>query len=71
VNFIGGFVHVATGDGGVTAIAVTERVEPQAVIGSELHRLAYPDRYAEHLEPLAPPLLGSTFRRFGCRAATT
>ncbi len=40
---------MATGDGGVTAIAVTERVEPH-VIGSELHRLAYPDRYAEHLE---------------------
>jgi len=28
---------------------VTEPDEPQAVIGSTLHRLAYPDRYAAHL----------------------
>ena len=30
---------------GVEAISVTEESEPQAVIGSDLHRLAYPDEY--------------------------
>ena len=42
VNFMGRFVYVATGHGGVEAVAVTEMDEPQAVIGSDLHRLAYP-----------------------------
>ena len=36
VNFMGRFVFVATGKGGVEAVAVTEMEEPQAVIGSEL-----------------------------------
>jgi hypothetical protein len=49
VNFMGRFIWVATGDHGVEAISVTEQSEPQAVIGSDLHRLAYPDEYAEHL----------------------
>jgi hypothetical protein len=48
VNFMGKFVWVATADDGVTAIQVTEQDEPQAVIGSDLHRLAYPERFAEH-----------------------
>ena len=48
VNFMGRFVFVATGKGGLEAIAVTEMDEPQAVIGSELHRLAYPREYAAH-----------------------
>jgi hypothetical protein len=48
VNFMGRFVFVATGRGGVEAIAVTEMDEPQAVIGSALHRLAYPKEHAEH-----------------------
>ena len=48
VNFIGKFVWVATGEDGVTAIQVTEMDEPQAVMGSDLHRLAYPERFAEH-----------------------
>jgi len=50
VNFMGRFIWVATGDHGVEAISVTEQSEPQAVIGSDLHRLAYPDEYAEHLD---------------------
>jgi hypothetical protein len=49
VNFIGRYCYVATGKG-FEAVAVTERDEPQAVIGSYLHRLAYPDRYRRHLE---------------------
>jgi hypothetical protein len=48
VNFMGRFVYVATGKGGVEAVAVTEHDEPQAVIGSDLHKLAYPTEYAAH-----------------------
>jgi hypothetical protein len=47
VNFVG--YHAYTGlDGGVAAVQVTEWDEPQAVIGSYLHRYAYPDRYQAH-----------------------
>ncbi len=46
-NFMGRFVWVATGEHGVEAVEVTELSEPQAVIGSDLHRLAYPEEYAE------------------------
>ena len=48
VNFMGRFAYVATGTGGVEAVAVTERDEPQAVIGSDLHKLAYPKEFAAH-----------------------
>jgi hypothetical protein len=48
VNFMGRFVYVATGRGGVEAVPVTEKAEPQAVIGSDLHKLAYPEAYAAH-----------------------
>jgi hypothetical protein len=48
VNFMGRFVYVATGHGGVEAVPVTEKDEPQAVIGSDLHKLAYPEAYAAH-----------------------
>ena len=48
VNFIGRFAYVATGHGGVEAVAVTEIDEPQAVIGSTLHKLAYPEKFAAH-----------------------
>jgi Zn finger protein HypA/HybF involved in hydrogenase expression len=47
-NFIGRYAYVAQGSAGFEAVAVTERDEPQAVIGSELHRLAYPESYAKH-----------------------
>ncbi|MBO0720893.1 MAG: hypothetical protein J2P41_08720, partial [Blastocatellia bacterium] len=48
VNFIGRYAWVAAGDEGLHAIAVTEQREPQAVIGSDLHRLAYPEEYNKH-----------------------
>jgi hypothetical protein len=48
VNFMGHYVWVAEGDGGLEAIKVTEWDEPQAVIGSYLHRYAYPKFYDEH-----------------------
>ena len=46
VNFIGRYVYVAADDA-LEAVAVTEHTEPQAVIGSTLQRLAYPDNYRE------------------------
>jgi hypothetical protein len=36
-------------DGGLSAVKVTEWEEPQAVIGSYLHREAYPDWHEQHL----------------------
>ena len=50
LNFIGRYCWVAAGEHGLHAVEVTERDEPQAVIGSSLHRLAFPDRHAKHLE---------------------
>ena len=49
VNFMGYHTYVATGEGGLEAVQVTEWEEPQAVIGSYLHRFAYPDFYSQHL----------------------
>lgn len=49
VNFLGRYVWVAEEGHGLEAIPVTEQDEPQAVIGSTLHALAYPDRFAAHV----------------------
>ncbi|WOK38352.1 hypothetical protein QYC26_16375 [Sphingomonas sp. C3-2] len=49
VNFVG--LHAWTGlEGGFQATRVTEWDEPQAVIGSYLHRYAYPDYWSMHVE---------------------
>jgi hypothetical protein len=48
VNFVGKWAWVAEGNGGLEAVAVTEATEPPAVIGSTLHKWAYPDDYAAH-----------------------
>ncbi len=49
VNFVG--LNVWSGmDSGFQATRVTEWEEPQAVIGSYLHRYAYPDYYALHVD---------------------
>ncbi len=48
VNFIGRYAYVGEGHEGLEGVVVTERDEPQAVIGSRLHELAYPDRYRDH-----------------------
>lgn len=48
VNFMGYYTWVAAGDAGLEGIQVTEWDEPQAVIGSYLHRYAYPDYYKAH-----------------------
>jgi hypothetical protein len=47
VNFIGYRAYVG-GAGEIAAVTVTEWDEPQAVIGSYLHKYAYPDWYADH-----------------------
>ncbi|HRC87070.1 MAG TPA: hypothetical protein PK413_15795, partial [Thermoanaerobaculia bacterium] len=50
VNFVGRFAWVGEGREGFEAVAVTEWDEPQAVLGSYLHRLAFPDFYRRHQE---------------------
>lgn len=50
VNFMGYNAYVATGTHGLEAVQVTEFEEPQAVIGSYLHRYAYPEWYQQHLK---------------------
>jgi hypothetical protein len=47
-NFIGRYAYVGEASHGFEAVAVTEREEPQAVIGSRLHEIAYPDEYRAH-----------------------
>ncbi len=49
-NFIGKYCWVGAGEHGMEAIVVTEQSEPQAVIGSTLHSIAYPENYKHHLE---------------------
>jgi hypothetical protein len=44
VNFMGRYVYVAAEDA-LEVVPVTERDEPQAVMGSTLHELAYPDDF--------------------------
>jgi hypothetical protein len=48
VNFMGYYTYIGTGEAGLEAVQVTEWDEPQAVIGSYLHRYAYPDYYKQH-----------------------
>jgi hypothetical protein len=48
VNFIGRYCWVAAGADGLAGVVVTEQEEPQAVIGSTLHRLAFPDFFHRH-----------------------
>jgi hypothetical protein len=44
VNFMGRYVYVAADDS-LEAVVATERAEPQAVIGSTLHKIAFPSNY--------------------------
>jgi hypothetical protein len=47
-NFMGRYCWVAAKDHGLYGIIVTEQEEPQAVIGSKLHSLAFPDFFHKH-----------------------
>ncbi len=44
VNFMGRYVYVAADDS-LEAVVATERAEPQAVMGSSLHKIAFPSNY--------------------------
>ncbi len=50
VNFIGRYAWVAEGTKGLDAVTVTGRDDPQAVIGSYLQKVAYPEEYSAHLK---------------------
>jgi hypothetical protein len=50
LNYLGRFAYVANGNKGFSAIAFAERQEPEAVIGSDFHQIAYPDNYKRHQE---------------------
>src|SRR5881394_1584030 len=50
VNFFGRYAYIGEGREGLHAVVWTEPDEPQAVIGSHLHKIAYPDNYRKHLE---------------------
>jgi hypothetical protein len=44
VNFMGRFVYIAADDA-LEVVVAAERAEPQAVLGSSLHRIAFPANY--------------------------
>jgi len=46
VNFMGRYVYVAADDA-LEVVVATEHTEPQAVFGSSLQKIAYPDNYAK------------------------
>jgi len=48
MNFMGRYVFVAGGKSGFEAVAVTEHDEPPAVLGSDFHKIAYPDDFKKH-----------------------
>jgi len=50
LNLIGRYAWVAAGEEGLYGVVVTERDEPQAVIGSVMHKFAFPDYYKKHVE---------------------
>ncbi len=50
VNFFGRYAYIGEGKEGLHAVVWTEPDEPQAVIGSHFHSIAYPKNYQKHLE---------------------
>jgi hypothetical protein len=49
VNFMGRYVYVAADDA-LEAVVATEQTEPQAVFGSSLQKIAYPDNYEKFIK---------------------
>ena len=49
VNFMGRYVYVAA-DHSLEVVAATEQAEPQAVMGSTLHKIAYPSNYDQFVK---------------------
>jgi hypothetical protein len=50
MNFMGRYVYVAMGKKGFEAVAVAEHDEPEAIYGSDLQRIAYPDNFKKFLD---------------------
>jgi len=50
MNFMGRYVYVATGRQGFDAVAVAEHDEPEAIYGSDLQRIAYPDNFKQFVD---------------------
>lgn len=50
VNFFGRYAWVGAGQDGFYGVVWTEQEEPQAALGSHLHRLAYPEHHRRHVE---------------------
>jgi hypothetical protein len=50
VNFMGRYVYVATGNKGFQGVVTAEHDEPEAVIGSDLQRMAYPEDFRKHVD---------------------
>lgn len=48
LNYLGRYAYVATEKKGFAAIAFAELKEPEAVIGSDFHEIAYPDNFEQH-----------------------
>ncbi|HMJ90783.1 MAG TPA: hypothetical protein VK530_13265, partial [Candidatus Acidoferrum sp.] len=59
VNFFGRYAYVGAGKDGLYGVAWTEQNEPQAALGSHLHKLAYPDNHAKHAETNRGELKGA------------
>jgi len=49
-NLIGKYAWIAAGEEGLFGVVTTETTEPQAVFGSNLQAVAYPDNYKKHAE---------------------
>ncbi|MCE9635003.1 MAG: hypothetical protein K8T90_04790 [Planctomycetes bacterium] len=62
-GFMGRICYVGAGDGGFYAVTVTERDEPQAVIGSTLHRDAFPERFKAFVD--GGRVLGEAYHHHG------
>jgi len=50
MNFMGRYVFVASGKSGFEAVSVAEHDEPPAVLGSDFHKIAYPDDFKQHVD---------------------
>jgi len=50
VNFFGRYAYVGCGNEGLHAVVWAEQDDPQAALGSHLHKLAYPENYQRHVE---------------------
>ena len=48
VNFFGRYAYVGAGKDGLYGVVWTEQDEPQAAVGSHLHKIAYPSDYKKH-----------------------